>query len=42
MIVLEEAAQVDPSFFFETVAPLLIVGDTTLIGQSPLAPHEWH
>lgn len=36
IIILEEAAQVDPAFFFETVAPLLIVGETTLIGISTL------
>jgi hypothetical protein len=34
--VLEEAAYVDPGFFYETVAPLMIVGTTTLIGISTL------
>ena len=33
---LEEAAYVDPGFFYETVAPLMIVGTTTLIGISTL------
>ncbi len=32
----QEAAYVDPNFFYETVAPLLIVGMTTLIGISTL------
>jgi hypothetical protein len=36
IIILEEAAYVDPGFFYETVAPLLIVGTTTLIGISTL------
>jgi hypothetical protein len=36
VIILEEAAYVDPGFFYETVAPLLIVGTTTLIGISTL------
>lgn len=36
MLILEEAAYVDPGFFYETVAPLLIVGMTTLIGISTL------
>ena len=36
IIVLEEAAYVDPGFFYETVAPLMIVGTTTLIGISTL------
>jgi hypothetical protein len=36
VIILEEAAYVDPGFFYETVAPLLIVGMTTLIGISTL------
>lgn len=35
-MILEEAAYVDPGFFYETVAPLLIVGMTTLIGISTL------
>ena len=30
------AAYVDPQFFYETVAPLLSVGATTLIGISTL------
>ena len=33
---LEEAAQVVPEFFYETVAPLLIVGTTTLLAISTL------
>lgn len=36
IVVLEEAAYVDPGFFYETVAPLMIVGTTTLIGISTL------
>ena len=36
IIILEEAAYVDPGFFYETVAPLMIVGTTTLIGISTL------
>jgi len=36
VIILEEAAQVDQAFFYETVAPLLIVGETTLLGISTL------
>lgn len=32
----QEAAYVDPGFFYETVAPLLIVGTTTLIAISTL------
>ena len=35
-MILEEAAYVDPGFFYETVAPLLIVGGTSLIGISTL------
>ena len=31
-----QAAYVDPGFFYETVAPLMIVGTTTLIGISTL------
>lgn len=33
---MEEAAYVDPGFFYETVAPLLIVGNTSLIAISTL------
>lgn len=36
IIILEEAAYVDPGFFYETVAPLMIVGNTSLIGISTL------
>jgi hypothetical protein len=36
LIILEEAAQVVPGFFYETVAPLLIVGNTTLLAISTL------
>ena len=36
IVILEEAAYVDPGFFYETVAPLMIVGTTTLIGISTL------
>ena len=36
LIILEEAAYCDPGFFYETVAPLMIVSDTTLIGISTL------
>jgi hypothetical protein len=34
--VLEEAAYVDPGFFYETVTPLLLVGLTSLICISTL------
>lgn len=33
---LEEAAYVDPGFFYETVAPLLLIGNTSLIAISTL------
>ena len=36
IIVLEEAAYVDPGFFYETVAPLLLIGNTSLIAISTL------
>jgi hypothetical protein len=36
IILLEEAAYVDPEFFYETVAPLLIVEQTTLLAISTL------
>lgn len=36
IIILEEAAYVDPDFFYETVAPLLLVGVTSLICISTL------
>ena len=36
ILILEEAAYVDPGFFYEVVAPLLIVGTTSLIGISTL------
>lgn len=36
IIILEEAAYIDPGFFYETVAPLLIVGNTTLLAISTL------
>jgi hypothetical protein len=36
LIVLEEAAYVDPGFFYETVAPLLLIGNTSLIAISTL------
>ena len=36
VIILEEAAYVDPGFFYETVAPLLLVGVTSLICISTL------
>lgn len=36
IIILEEAAYVDPGFFYETVAPLLIVGGTSLLCISTL------
>ena len=36
ILILEEAAYVDPGFFYETVAPLMIVGNTSLIGISTL------
>lgn len=35
-VILEEAAYVDPSFFYETVAPLTIVGNTSLLAISTL------
>jgi hypothetical protein len=34
--VLEEAAYVEPGFFYETVAPLLLIGNTSLIAISTL------
>jgi hypothetical protein len=34
--VLEEAAYVDPGFFYETVAPLMLIGTTSLIAISTL------
>lgn len=36
IIVLEEAAYVEPGFFYETVAPLLLIGNTSLIAISTL------
>lgn len=36
MLILEEAAYCDPGFFYETVAPLLIVGRTSLLCISTL------
>ena len=36
IIILEEAAYIDPGFFYETVAPLLIMGNTTLLAISTL------
>ena len=36
ILILEEAAYVEQGFFYETVAPLMIVGNTTLIGISTL------
>ena len=33
---LEEAAYVDPDFFYETVAPLMLIGNTSLIAISTL------
>lgn len=36
VIILEEAAYVEEGFFYETVAPLMIVGNTSLIGISTL------
>ncbi len=36
ILILEEAAYVDPGFFYETVAPLLIMGNTTLLAISTL------
>ena len=36
VIILEEAAYIDPGFFYETVAPLLIMGNTTLLAISTL------
>jgi len=36
IIILEEAAYIDPNFAYETVFPLLIVGTTTLIAISTL------
>ena len=35
-IILEEAAYVDQGFFYETVAPLLLIGVTSLICISTL------
>jgi hypothetical protein len=34
--VLEEAAYVEPGFFYETVAPLMLIGNTSLIAISTL------
>jgi hypothetical protein len=36
IIILEEDAQVDPAFFYETVAPLLIVKNTCMLAISTL------
>jgi hypothetical protein len=36
VLILEEAAYVDPGFFYETVAPLTIVGNTSLLAISTL------
>lgn len=36
VIILEEAAYIDPRFFYETVAPLLIMGNTSLLAISTL------
>jgi hypothetical protein len=36
VIILEEAAYVEQNFFYETVAPLLLVGVTSLICISTL------
>jgi hypothetical protein len=36
ILILEEAAYVDSDFFYETVAPLLLVGVTSLICISTL------
>jgi hypothetical protein len=36
IIILEEAAYVDQGFFYETVAPLLLIGNTSLIAISTL------
>lgn len=36
LLVLEEAAYVNEGFFYETVAPLLLMGDCTLLAISTL------
>jgi hypothetical protein len=36
VLILEEAAYVDPGFFYETVAPLMLIGNTTLLAISTL------
>ncbi len=36
VIILEEAAYCDPGFFYETVAPLLLIGRTSLLAISTL------
>jgi hypothetical protein len=36
LLILEEAAYVDPGFFYETVAPLLCMQQTTMIAISTL------
>ena len=36
VIILEEAAYCDPQFFYETVAPLMLVGRTSLLAISTL------
>ena len=35
-IILEEAAYCDPGFFYETVAPLMLIGRTSLLAISTL------
>jgi hypothetical protein len=36
VIILEEAAYCDPGFFYETVAPLMLIGRTSLLAISTL------
>lgn len=36
VIILEEAAYCDPQFFYETVAPLMLIGRTSLLAISTL------
>ena len=36
VIILEEAAYCNPDFFYETVAPLMLIGRTSLLGISTL------
>jgi hypothetical protein len=41
-IILEEAAYCDPGFFYETVAPLMLIGRTSLLAISTLTSEVTH